>query len=165
MTMVTSLAASEERTARFVLLASLALNVFLIGAGGAVLARHYLAAPVRQEAPLDRSLAGRIERMAATLPGPDGEILRVEYRNDAPHIDAARNIYLGAQEEVRRILRSEQFSSDEMRAAMVRVRSARLGLDQSIQDMIAVAATKMSSPGRSQLANWPPSQRKTETKR
>jgi uncharacterized membrane protein len=159
MTLATSAVAGEDRASRWILLASLALNLFLVGAGGAVVARHYLADPATKAAPLDRSVAARVERLAATLPAPDAEKLRAEYRANAATVDAARETYYRTQDEVRRTLRAEPFEPEAMRAAMVRTRATRQAFDQLLQEVIASAAVKMSAAGRDQLANWPPSQR------
>ena len=162
---MTSVAAREERTGRWLLLTSLALNLFLLGAGGALLARHYLAEPARTETPVDRSIAARMERLAATLPPADAAILRSRYRGEAARIDAAREGYLDAQDEVRRILRDEPFAPEAMRKAMVEARASRQGMEQQLQDMIAAAAAQMSPAGRSELANWPPGQRGAAARR
>jgi len=158
MTFATSAPLGDERASRWLVLASLALNLFLVGAGGTLLARHYLASPATP-APIDRSVSARMERLAATLPAHDAEILRAEYRAKATTVDGARQTYRNAQEEVRRILRTEPFQGDAMRAAMTQQRAARQVFDQLLQDVIASAAGKMSAAGRDKLADWPPGQR------
>ena len=159
MTFATSAALGEERASRWLVLASLALNLFFVGAGGALLARHYLAAPAASPTPIDRSVAARMERLAATLPAPDAEILRAEYRAKATTVDGARATYRNAQDEVRRVLRTEPFQGEAMRAAMSEQRAARQVFDQLLQDVVASAAGKMSAAGRDKLADWPPGQR------
>jgi uncharacterized membrane protein len=159
MSLATLAAMRDERTSRWLVLASLALNLFFVGAGGALVARHYLAAPAASPAPVDRSVAARMERLAVTLPSSDAEILRAEYRTKATNVDGARETYRKAQDEVRRILRAEPFQGDAMRAAMTEQRAARQAFDQLLQDVIASAAAKMSPAGRSKLADWPPGQR------
>jgi uncharacterized membrane protein len=161
MTTMTSAPVGEERSSRWILLVSLALNLFFVGATGALLARHYFAEAAGTAAPVDRSVGARVERIAATLPRPDAEILRAEYRASAALLDASRQAYHQAQDEVRRTLRTDPFDPAAMRAAIVQTRAARQAFDQPLQDMIAAAATKMSPAGRTQLANWPPSQRST----
>jgi uncharacterized membrane protein len=165
MTFATSTALGDERASRWLVLASLALNLFFVGAGGALVARHYLAAPAASPAPVDRSVAARMERLAATLPPADADILRGEYRAKAGTVDGARATYRNAQDEVRRVLRSEPFQGEAMRAAMSEQRAARQVFDQLLQDVIASAAGKMSAAGRNKLADWPPGQRSgSETK-
>lgn len=161
MTLATSAIVGEDRTSRLILLVSLALNLFLVAAGGTFLARHYWVDASSKAAPWDRSVAARVERLATTLPSADAEKLRNEYRGNAPSLDASRDVYVRAQDEVRRALRAEPFDPDSMRAAMVRARAARNAFEQLLQDVIASAAVTMSAAGRDQLANWPPSQRGT----
>jgi uncharacterized membrane protein len=155
MSLATSATFGEDRNARWLLLVSLALNLFFIGAGGALLVRHY-AAPAAVTPPLDRSVGARIERLAATLPAADADILRSEYRANASRLDAVRDGYRSAQDEVRRVLRAEPFDPEAMRTAMTATRTARQGFDQMLQDVIAAAAAKMSVAGRNKLADWPP---------
>jgi uncharacterized membrane protein len=159
MTFATFAALGEDRASRWLVLASLALNLFFVGAGGALLARHYLAAPAAGPAPIDRSVAARMERLAATLPSSDADILRSEDHAKATTVDGARQAYRKAQDEVRRILRAEPFQGEAMRAAMTEQRAARQVFDQLLQDVIASAAGRMSTAGRNKLADWPPGQR------
>jgi uncharacterized membrane protein len=160
MTLATSAVAGGERTARWVLVGSLALNLFFVCATGALMVRHYVADSVTAT-PVDRSVAARMERLAATLPPADAAILRADYRANAPTVDAARDAYLKAQDEVRQTLRDELFQVDAMRAAMIRARAARQSFEQLLQDVIASASAKMSAAGRSKLADWPPVPRST----
>src|SRR2546425_951748 len=60
MTMATSAVLGEDRTSRRILLFSLALNLFFVGATGALVARHYFAERAVTAAPLDRTVAARI---------------------------------------------------------------------------------------------------------
>ena len=159
MTIATSAALGEDRASRWLLLASLALNVFLVGAAGALVARHYWTAGAGAPPPLDRSVAARIERIAATLPAADADLLRTDYRANAGKVDASRDAYRQAQDDVRATLRAEPFQDDAMRAAMVKTRAARQAFDQQLQDAIASAAARMSPAGRNKLADWPPGQR------
>jgi len=149
---------AEDRTSRWLLLGSLALNLFLVSAAGTLAARHYFAAPAAPPT-IDRSIGARIERIAATLPGADADVLRAEYRANVTTVEAARDAYRNAQDDVRATLREEAFRSDAMRAAMVKTRAARQGFDEAMQDVIATAAGKMSPAGRNKLADWPPGQR------
>jgi uncharacterized membrane protein len=165
MTMAPSVSLREDRASRWILLVSLGLNLFLIGAGGAFAARQYLSPPAQTTTWVDRSVAARIERLAATLPPADGDILRATYRANAKAVDGARDVYRRAQDEARGILRNEPFDSEAMRAAMGRARVARQGFDQLLQDAIATAAARMTPAGRTKLADWPPAQRGSATNR
>lgn len=148
----------EDRNTRLLLLCSLALNLFFVGASGAVLARHYLTAPAAV-APIDRSVSARIERLAVTLPASDADILRAEFRANTASVEAAQATYRQAQDRVREALRAEPFDAARLRSAMAETRAARPGFDQALQELIASAAAKMSKPGREKIADWPPRQR------
>lgn len=145
----------DERASRRLVLVSLALNLFFIGAAGAFFARHYLG-PAASSPSTDRSVAGRIDRLAAQLPSADGEILRAEFRAHQPQIEAARNAYREAQDEIGRILRTEPFDPDAMRRAMAQARAARGVFDQVLHEHLASAASRMSAEGRARLADSRP---------
>lgn len=166
MTMATSAMLGEDRTSRWVLVISLALNLFFVSATGALLARHYFTQGPATPAPVDHSVAARMERLAATLPAADAEILRAEYGGKAAKVDAARNAYRDARDDVRGTLRAERFDPEAMRAAMIRTRAERQRFDEVLQDVIASASAKMSAAGRNKLADWPPGSRSpAESKR
>ncbi len=69
-----------ERSSRWLLIGSLALNLFFIGTIGALAVRHMFAPaqPTATERP--RTAAARIERLAAPLPPADAEKLRAAFR-------------------------------------------------------------------------------------
>jgi uncharacterized membrane protein len=165
MTMASSLSLREDRASRWILLVSLGLNLFFIGATGAWAARHMLAETAQTTPWFDRTVAARIERLASTLPNADGDVLRAAYRANATAVDGARDAYRQTQNEVRGILRSEPFEPEAMRAAMSRTRLARQGFDQLLQEVIASAAARMTAAGRNKLAEWPPTQRGSPAKR
>ena len=146
----------EDRGTRWLLVGSLALNLFFVGAVGALAARHYLAPPAASLATLDRSVAARIERLAVTLPANDADILRAEFRDRQASVEAVQVSYRQAQDRIRAALRAQPFESEPLRAAMTETRAARGDFDRSLQDVIAVAAGKMSVAGRDRLADWPP---------
>jgi uncharacterized membrane protein len=156
MTMATVAGLGEDRASRWILLVSLGLNLFFVGAAGTFAVRHYVSTNVGSAAPVDRSVASRIERLASTLPTSDGAILRGEYRATAASVDGSREAYRRAQDGVRQTLRNEPFQPEAMRAAMSETRRARQVFDQLLQDVIASAAAKMSVAGRNKLAEWPP---------
>jgi uncharacterized membrane protein len=95
---VLSASVSENRNSRLLLLVSLALNLFFVGAIGTLLVRHYLAPPAT--VPIDRSVAARIERLAATLPPSDADILRAEFRSDKAPVEAVEALYRQALQEL-----------------------------------------------------------------
>jgi uncharacterized membrane protein len=154
MTTTASAIAGDSRTARWLVLGSLALNLFFVGAAGALAIRHYAKAPAAP-VPVDRSVAGRIERIAATLPTADADILRGGFRTDAAKLEAAQDALNRGRDAVRRTLRTEPFDLDTMRGAMAEARAGRQTFDQVLHEMIAVAAARMSAAGRNKLADWP----------
>jgi hypothetical protein len=100
-----------------------------------------------------------MERLAATLPSADADILRAEYRANMARVDTSRDAYRAAQDAVRQTLRADPFEPDAMRSAMTATRAARQAFDQVLQDVIATASAKMSAAGRNGLADWPPGSR------
>jgi hypothetical protein len=55
---------------------------------------------------------------------------------------------------MRKSLRAEPFDPEAMRVAMAENRTARDNFDQVLHDMIASAAARMSTVGRTKLADW-----------
>jgi len=140
---------------RWLLLGSIALNLFFMGAAGAVAFRYSSPVPLTTVARIDHSLAGRLDRIAASLPAADAGIMRAQLRGDAIKVAAAQADLRLSREEVRRSLRAQPFDAGAMRTAMAESRTARENFDQVLHDMIASAAAKMSVVGRDKLADWP----------
>jgi uncharacterized membrane protein len=140
-------------SSRWLLLASLALNLFFIGIGGALLLQRYDADTAPPRAAYDRSVAGRIERIAAVLPAEDAERLRKAYQAQRKEIDGARAAYRDKQEAVRTALRAEPFSLDALKTAMSEMRASRQAFDLSIHSLFAQQASEMSQIGRQALAD------------
>lgn len=150
MTMAQTAPLTERRSSRWLLLGSLALNLFFIGVAIAMAIR----AP--EQRTWDRNVFVRVERIAATLPPADADVLRGTINNDRQAIDKAQTDYRAAQDRIRATLRGEPFSVDNLRAAMSGTRAARQNFDQILQGAFADAAAKMSPEGRRALADWPP---------
>src|SRR3954447_12663328 len=89
----------EDRSSRWLVIGSLALNLFFIGTIGSLAVRHYVmpAQPTAADRPRTaaarierlfappaadrpRTAAARIERLAAPLPAADAEKLRTAFR-------------------------------------------------------------------------------------
>jgi uncharacterized membrane protein len=151
MTMARTAPLAERRTSRWLLLGSLALNLFFIGIGIAMVIRGPAPPPT-----WDRNVFVRIDRIAATLPPADADVLRGTIDNTRQALDKAQTDFRAAQDQIRDTLRREPFSSDDMRAAMGKTRAARQNFDQVVQGAFADAAAKMSPSGRQALAAWPP---------
>jgi uncharacterized membrane protein len=140
---------------RWLLLGSLALNLFFVGAAGAVAFRYTSPMPLTTVARIDRSLPSRFDRIATSLPPADAAVMRAQLRDDAEKVATAQADLRLSQEDVRKSLRTEPFDSDAVRTAMAENRAARENFDQALHAMIASAAAKMSIVGRSKLADWP----------
>ena len=104
-------------------LGSLALNLFFVGAAGAVAFRYTSPVPLATVARIDHSLAGRLDRIATSLPPADAEIMRAQLRHDAEKVAAAQADLRLSQEDVRKSLRAEPFDADAMRTAMAENRA------------------------------------------
>jgi len=141
---------------RWLLLGSLVLNLFFVGAAGAVAFRYSSPVPLTTVSHIGHTLTGRFDRIAMSLPDADAEILRAEITQDANKIAAAQADLRLSQDDVRKSLRAEPFDADAMRTAMAENRNARANFDVTLHDMLASAAAKMSEVGRNKLADWPP---------
>ncbi len=142
--------ASARVAPRWLLLGSLALNLFFVGIA--------IAMAVRGPPPpsWDRNVFVRVERLAATLPPADAASLRAAIDANRQKLEAAQTQYHAAQDGIRAALRQEPFELDAMRAAMTKSRAARQNFDQILQGTFADAASKMSQAGRQAMADWPP---------
>ena len=151
--------AVERGASRWLLLGSLALNLFFVGIA--------IAMVVRAPAPSywGRNVFVRIERLAATLPPADADTLRGEVNANRAPIESAQTAYHTAQDHIREVLRQEPFDVEALRAAMAKTRTARLTSDQTVQDVFAVIAAKISPAGRQAMANWPPGRKPAGEKR
>jgi len=141
--------------ARWLLLGSLALNLFFVGAAGAVAYRYTGPAPLENVSRIEHSLASRLDRIAASLPVTDAKIMRSELRAEEVKVATAQADLRLSQDEVRNSLRAEPFDPDAVRTAMADNRAARENFDVILHDMIASAAVRMSVVGRNKLAEWP----------
>jgi len=140
---------------RWLLSGSLALNLFFVGAAGAVAFRYSSPVPLATVARIDHGLAGRLDRMAAGLPPADAIVLRTQLRQEAVKVATAQADLRLSQEDVRKSLRAQPFDAEAMRMAMAANRAARENFEQVLHDTIASAAARMSIVGRNKLADWP----------
>jgi len=148
MSSLTETRRTSRSPSRWLLLASLALNLFFIGIAGSTVARHWLAKPV------DRSDAGRFERIAATLPAADAERLRAVFAAQRTAIETGRQTIGEKQDGIRVALRKEPFDAATLQTAMAQSRAARENFYQLLQGVISTAAAQMSPQGRNKLADW-----------
>src|SRR5512144_1379361 len=146
-------------SSRWLLLGSLALNLFFVGAAVAMV--------IRAPAPSywDPNVFVRVERLAATLPPADAEIVRNQMNTNHAATDEAQTTYDSARQHIHEVLRQEPFDVEAMRAATAQTRAARLNFDQTIQGVFADIAAKITPAGRQALANWPPGRKAVSDKR
>jgi uncharacterized membrane protein len=142
-------------SSRWLLLGSLALNLFFVGVA--------VAMAIRAPAPpaWDRNVFVRVEHIADTLPPADADLLRGQINANRQLIDEAQTKYHSAQDAIHEALRHEPFDVNGMRAAMAQTRAARQSFDQVIQGVFAFSAAQMSPAGRQALADWPPGRKST----
>ncbi len=134
---------------RWLLLSSLALNLFFVGVA--------LAMAIRAPAPpprWDPNVFVRVDRLAATLPAADAKVLQSMIAAKHAAIESTQDNYHAARDAIRATLRQEPFKIEDMRAAMAKTRAARQSFDLVLQGVFAEAAAKMSPAGRLALANW-----------
>jgi uncharacterized membrane protein len=142
-------------SSRWLLLGSLALNLFFAGVA--------LAIVIRAPAPptWDRNVFVRVEHIADTLPPADADLLRGQIGANRQLIDDSQTQFRAAQAQIHEALRHEPFDVEAMRAAMAKTRAARQNFDQIIQGVFAFSASQMSPAGRKALADWPPGRKTT----
>lgn len=159
MSMAQALPRATRGSSRWLLLGSLALNLFFIGAA--------IAMAIRAPAPSywDRNVFVRVERLSATLPPADADLVRSQVNANRAAIDTAQTKYHQARERIHDLLRQEPFDAAALRAAMAETQAARQAFDQVVQGVFAATAEKMSPAGRSALADWPPRPKTTSDSR
>jgi uncharacterized membrane protein len=142
--------AMTRGSSRWLLLGSLALNLFFIGIAIALTVR---APPPRT---WDPDVFVRMERLATALPPADGNVLRSQMNDNRDAIARAQTEYHAARDAIRETLRQQPFDPNVMRTAIANAQVARQVYYQTIQGVFATAAINMSPAGRQALANWPP---------
>ena len=154
----------QDRSSRWLLVGSLALNLFFIGTIGALAVRHYVipTQPAATERP--RTAAARIERLAAPLPAADAEKLRAAFRAREAAAESARDALNRALEHLQAALRTQPFDPAQLRAALTEIRTARPVYEQVMADIYLAGASAMSPEGRAKLADWPPPRPATNTR-
>jgi uncharacterized membrane protein len=157
MTLAQLAPAMTRGSSRWLLLGSLALNLFFFGVAVAMAIR----APASST--WDRNVFVRIERIATTLPPTDADLLRGQIKANREAIEDTQTKYRTGQHEIRVTLRQEPFDPVALREAMAKSRAARQNFDQIVQGVFAGVAAQMSAAGRHALADWPPG-RNSQTK-
>lgn len=145
----------QDRSTRWWLIGSLALNLLFIGTIGTLAVRHALAPSQQAATERPRTAAARIERLAAPLPPADAEKLRAAFRAREAVAEGGREGLNRAFERTQAAMRAEPFDAAQLRAAYGEVRAARPVYEQAMQEIIASAVSDMSREGRAKLSEWP----------
>ena len=153
-----------DRSSRWLLVGSLALNLFFIGTIGALAVRHYVMPTQPAATERSRTAAARIERLAAPLPAADAEKLHAAFRTREAAAEGARDALNRALENLQAALRTQPFDSAQLRAALTEIRGARPVYEQVMADIYLAGAGAMSPEGRAKLADWPPPRPATNTR-
>ncbi|SEH54492.1 periplasmic heavy metal sensor [Magnetospirillum fulvum] len=132
---------------KWVLTASLALNVFL----ATVLVVVY--SPHRPPLP---DVARIAERIAETLPAADAAILREIVALRAPEIDLSNHVARSVPDRVRAELGKEEFDPNALRPLFAEFAASHQRMDEALAGLVIEAATRMSPEGRAALARWRP---------
>jgi uncharacterized membrane protein len=156
MTLSLAPAAMTRGSSRWLLLGSLALNLFFIGI---VLAMAVRPTPAPTPSTWDPDVFVRMERIAQTLPAEDAAILRAQVEADRTTVANAQSTWQGDRDQIREALRQEPFDAAALRSTMARTRADRQTYDTVLQNLFAEASAKMSHQGRLALANWPPNRK------
>jgi len=143
----------DTRPWRRIVLWSLALNVFLICGIAAFLLSSSLQKPVHATG---GGPARQFEMLASRLPSEDATMLRAEFGKKADAIEEAHKAAHRTRDAVRLALSAEPYNAEAARQTMSEAEAAHLRLDKLLQDVIASAAEKMTSAGRSKLADFQP---------
>ena len=146
-----------DRPSRWLLVGSLALNLFFIGTIASLAARTYVMPSQPAATERLRTAAARIERLAAPLPAADAEKLRAAFRARDTAAESARDALNKAYERAQGALRAEPFDPASLRTALAEARTARPAYDQVMQEILLAGASAMSPEGRNKLADWPAS--------
>ena len=134
---------------RWLLLGSLALNLFFVGVA--------VAMAIRAPAPRwDPDVFVRVERLSATLPLADADILRGAYQANHDRIADAQAAYQDGRRSIHEILRQDPFKIEDLRDAMAKTRAARQAVDQVVQGVFVDTVAKLSPAARHAVADWRP---------
>ena len=134
---------------RWLLLGSLALNLFFVGIA--------VAMTIRAPAPRwDSDVFVRVERLSATLPPADADILRGAYQASHDRIAGAQAAYQDGRRSIHDVLRQNPFKIEDLRDAMAKTRTARQAVDQAVQSVFTDTVVKLSPAARHAIADWRP---------
>ena len=140
---------SPKKPFSWFLLASLTLNLFLLG----VVAAYQLYGRVVADARTPRTQL-RIEQIAETLPKADAARLEAIFREHAAELGELTAAIGVAQDRQRDGFRAQPFDARPVAAAMEATRFNHDAAKRVIHEVILRAAEQMSPEGRAKLAEW-----------
>ena len=146
----------RTRPRRWLLVGSLALNLFLVG----VVAAYQLRGAVPPSASVSSPRTQlRVEQIAETLPKPDADRLEAVFRSHAAELSEYTTAIRQSQDRQRDGFRAQPFNPKPVAAAMAETRFNHDAAKRVIHEVILEAASQMSPAGRAKLAEWaaPPS--------
>jgi hypothetical protein len=154
-------AENPGRARLYFLVASLTLNLAFAAVAGAMVLRHAHTAPaaLKPVAGMKHGIESHLDRIAASLPPIDAQILREEVDAEAVKLAAAEAEIRLSKEAVRDSLRAEPFDPRAVRAAMAETSTARDHFFRLLHNAFAIATARMSAAGRQRLADWPADRR------
>jgi len=132
---------------KWILTASLALNVFLATVLVVVYRPHHQPPP---------GLSEIAERIAETLPPADAVILRESVAAHAPEIERWHRVSRAMPDRIRAVLGKETFEPDALRPLFDELAVIHQRMDEALASLVTDAATRMSPEGRSVIARWRP---------
>lgn len=131
------------RKMKAMLVASLVLNLFLVG---------YLAGRAADVWPAkERRSDSFIERLAGRLPAADAEVVRRAAAQRQPEIDKLITAFRKSRQDVRAALSVPAFDAKALESAFAESRKNRLAAELAIQDLVLSSAGDLSAEGRAKL--------------
>jgi len=139
----------SPRTLRWALVASLALNVLIIGAvAGTVCFSH--RRPPHGFAPKGPGLLG----FAHTLPRERSDMIRQRFADAQPNMETLRRGIRDARAKVREALIAEPFDQQKLDAALEGVAQAENNITRDKVAMFGTTVSQLTPDERRQLHDW-----------
>ena len=134
---------------RLALMASLALNVLIIGAvaGTLLMSRHH---GWRGHKGKQFGLIG----FAQTLPADRAEVVRAKIASEEATLAPLRKAERDARDAARAILMQEPFDAEKFKAALARAAEADAKEKSARMSLLATTAAELTPDERRQLHNW-----------
>lgn len=131
------------RRMKATLIASLVLNLFLVG---------YLVGRAADVWPAKEKRSDSfVERLASRLPATDADVVRHAAAQRQPEIDKLMAAYRKTRQDVRAALSAPAFNAKALESAFEESRKRRLAAELAIQDLVLSAAGNLSADGRANL--------------